>query len=78
MTLDPSRPPSLDPDVRVYERLAELERQMREIRAYMQGGALQQVPVVDALPTAGRKGRVVMLATDNLLYRDDGTSWALV
>jgi len=78
MSLDPYRPPGVDPNLRLYERIADLERQVRELRAYVQGGSVQQVPVVDALPTAGRKGRLVMLDSDNLLYRDTGTAWALV
>ncbi|HXH88253.1 MAG TPA: hypothetical protein VNI55_06565 [Gaiellaceae bacterium] len=78
MPVDPYVPPQLDPGARIYERIAELEARMRAIESYLQGGATQQVPVVFVLPTAGRKGRVVMLDSDNLLYRDTGAAWVAV
>ena len=78
MPVDPSQPPQLEPSARVYQRLADIEARMRAVESYLQGGATQQVPVVSALPTAGRKGRVVMLDSDNLLYRDTGAAWVAV
>jgi hypothetical protein len=75
MPVDPYRPPSLDPGARVYERLADLEQRLRNMEAYLQGGTVQQIPVVTALPVAGRAGRLVMLDSDKLVYRDTGVTW---
>jgi hypothetical protein len=45
------------------------------MEAYLQGGTVQQIPVVTALPVAGRAGRLVMLDSDKLVYRDTGVTW---
>lgn len=68
-------PPATSSDARIAARLAALERDMRQITSYMTGGSTQQFPVVTALPTAGRKGRAVVLSTDSKLYIDNGASW---
>ncbi|MFP8488745.1 hypothetical protein ACKGJO_06545 [Gracilimonas sp. Q87] len=36
---------------------------------------ISAIEKVDALPTAGNAGRVVLLSTDNTLYRDTGIEW---
>jgi hypothetical protein len=59
----------------VADGLAALERRIRTLEGYLSGGTVQQVPVVLNLPTAGRKGRLVILDSDSKLYRDTGTSW---
>jgi hypothetical protein len=73
--MDPYRPPQLDPGARLYERLAALEQEVRNISSYLQGGSVQQIPVVLSLPPAGRKGRIVMLDSDNVVYKDTGAAW---
>jgi hypothetical protein len=65
----------MEPGARVYERLADLEQRLRNMEAYLQGGTVQQIPVVTALPVAGRAGRLVMLDSDKLVYRDTGVTW---
>lgn len=37
--------------------------------------ALKALEVVSALPVAGTAGRMVLLSTDLLVYRDTGTAW---
>ena len=37
--------------------------------------ALKALEVVAALPAAGTAGRLVLLSTDMLVYRDTGTVW---
>ncbi len=78
MPVNPEIPAARDPGARVAERLAAVERDLREIRSVLQGGAVAQVPVVPVLPAAGRQGRVVMLATDTNLYKDTGSAWVIV
>lgn len=78
MPFDPAQPPQLEPGRRVYQRLSELEGRLRSVESYLQGGATQQVPVVAALPTAGREGRVVKVAGDNRLWVDTGSAWVAV
>jgi hypothetical protein len=75
MGINPAAPPSLDPQARLMDRIATLERKMRTIEGFLSGGSVQQVPVVDVLPTAGREGRQVYLSTTNKLYLDNGASW---
>lgn len=75
MPLDPYRPPQLDPHARLLDRIAELERQMRSLLAFLQGGCVSQIPVVDALPSAGREGRLLGLSTNGKVYYDNGSSW---
>lgn len=77
MPVDPAVPRSLDPTVRMAERLADVERQLRALAGYLQGGAVQQVPVVDSLPAGVREGRWVKLR-GGLLYVDEGGSWRAV
>lgn len=50
-------------------RVAALES--RPSRAEEAGG----VALVDALPPAGKKGRVVFLTADNKFYGDTGATW---
>jgi hypothetical protein len=76
--VDPYRPPSLDSGARVYDRLADLEQRLRNIEAYLQGGTVQQVPVVAALPAAGREGRVLKVSGDSRLWVDTGVAWEAV
>lgn len=75
---DPRRPPAQTPDARTSTRIGKLERHVRTLLGYINGGSVQQVPVVASLPTAGRKGRLVILDSDNKLYRDNGSSWVAV
>jgi hypothetical protein len=75
---DPRRPPAGTPQERSSERIAALERRIRNLESYLNGGAVQQIPVVAALPAAGRKGRAVILDSDSKLYRDNGSSWVLI
>jgi hypothetical protein len=39
------------------------------------GSGLRVPEIVSALPAAGTQGRIVLLTTDNKLYRDTGTAW---
>ena len=78
MPIDPAQPGAASADGRMAERLAALERSVRVLESYLQGGALGRVPVVDSLPPAGSVGRVYMLSGDLLLYRDTGSAWLLV
>lgn len=71
MPVDPSIPQAGTAEGRLYERVAALERQLADLQTHSQG----EVPVVAALPTAGRVGRVRILASDGHLYRDIGTGW---
>lgn len=75
MPLDPYMPPAGTPSERLADQIADLNRRLKNIEAFLQGGAVQQFPVVDALPTPGRKGRAVVLSSDSKLYVDNGTSW---
>lgn len=74
MPLDPWIPPGTSPDARLADRLAKLEREVRDLQRFLAGGGIQ-APVVTALPTFGRKGRLVVLASDNKLYLDTGAAW---
>jgi hypothetical protein len=76
--IQPGRPPATSHDARVAERLAALERRVRTLEAYFSGGSTQQVPLVQSLPSPGRKGRLVMLAGDGKVYRDTGAAWTAV
>jgi hypothetical protein len=75
MAVDPTIPPSSNPDDRQNQRLAQLERKVRALEALVAGGA-NQIAVVTALPTAGRQGRIVVLTSDHKLYVDTGSAWA--
>jgi hypothetical protein len=77
MPVDPAIPSSNNPDIRMMERLAALEREVGTLKRQLQGQAVSQIPVVTTLGTAGRIGRIVMLRSDQKLYRDTGTSWVL-
>jgi hypothetical protein len=77
--LNPKRPPSLDPDSRASDRIAALERRLRTLEGVQSGGSTQNSsPLVTALPTAGRKGRTVILSSDGKLYRDSGSAWVAI
>jgi len=75
MSLDPSAPPPSGTDERQALRIASLERRIRTLEAYIAGGG-SQLPVVSALPTAGRKGRILFNAGDGKVYADTGSSWS--
>lgn len=75
MPLNPAIPPPDDPMSRFADSLANLDRRLRNIEAFMQGGVTSQIPVVAALPAAGRKGRLLMLASTSAIYKDNGSSW---
>jgi hypothetical protein len=75
MPIDPASPPSGDSQLRLLERLANLERELRTIKSTLSGGATAQLPVVAALPPAGRLGRLLILSTDGHVYRDTGAAW---
>lgn len=75
MPIDPSIPDSIQPDVRTLAKISNLERRVQTLESQLQGGAVPSVPLVSALPGAGRKGRVVMLVSDFKLYADTGTAW---
>jgi hypothetical protein len=59
--VDPAIPSSNNPNVRMMERLATLERELATLKRQLQGQAVSQIPVVTTLGTAGRIGRIVML-----------------
>jgi hypothetical protein len=75
--VDPAIPSSNNPNVRMMERLATLERTVSTLQRQLQGQAVSQIPVVTTLGTAGRIGRIVMLESDQKLYRDTGAAWVL-
>jgi hypothetical protein len=77
MPVDPAIPSSNNPDIRMMERLAALEREVGTLKRQLQGQAVSQIPVVTTLGTAGRIGRIVMLRSDQKLYRDTGAAWVL-
>lgn len=76
--LNPRRPPSGTPEGRTADRLAALERRFKTLEGSYSGGASMTIPVVTSLPTAGRKGRLVILDSDSKLWRDNGSSWVAV
>lgn len=78
MPVDPAAPPPSTEAARLADRIGQLERQVRNLTMFMQGGVTAQVPVVSSLPPAGRQGRVLMLASTSALWKDDGASWSLV
>lgn len=75
MPHDPRLPPPDDAMSRLADRLAAVERKQRDMEQFMQGGVTAAIPVVTALPAAGRKGRLVMLASTSAVYKDNGSSW---
>jgi hypothetical protein len=75
MPLDPRVPLPDDPMSRFADRIAGLERELRDLKQFMQGGVTAQIPVVAALPAAGRQGRLLMLASTSAIYKDNGSSW---
>jgi hypothetical protein len=74
---DPYVPPSANPDVRLLERISSLERTVRTLSSFMQGGTTARIPVVAALPAAGSQGRLLMLASDSSIWKDTGATWTL-
>lgn len=75
MPADPRRPSAGSLDERLVARIADLERQVRTMASYVNGGAASQLPVVLALPAAGRVGRALVLRSNGKLYVDDGLNW---
>jgi hypothetical protein len=75
---NPKAPPPTEGLARIWAKLAELDRRLSNSESYFNGGAAAQVPVVDALPPAGRLGRLVILRADGKLWRDDSTTWVAV
>jgi hypothetical protein len=75
MPLDPAVPGATSPEGRLMERLAALEKKVRNMEQYHSGGTTQQFPLVTVLPTAGRKGRAVVLSSNSKLYIDNGVAW---
>lgn len=80
MALKPGIPDPInrDPLQKAYARIADLERRVANLERMLNGGAASQLPVYSALPTAGRQGRIVILATDGKIYRDTGAAWVAV
>lgn len=65
---------------RLWEALLEpmraLERQVADLsRQSARAEVAGAVEVVSALGSAGKKGRLVYLTTDDQIYYDDGTAW---
>jgi len=77
MPVDPNIPPPTSPEDRLADRLARIERELRTLTALVNGGASSQLPVVSALPAAGREGRLVKLQAGGV-YIDTGSSWAVL
>ncbi len=75
---DPHVPFSTDAIGRLHEKIGSLERRLRALETWSSGGSTQQVPAAAALPTAGRKGRVMFNTSDNKLYVDNGSSWVVI
>ena len=75
MPPDPRHPPGSSIEERLLARVVELERQVRVLTGYTNGGSASQLPVVDSLPPAGRIGRAFVLRSTGTLYVDDGASW---
>ena len=77
--INPGQPPPGTIEARTAQRLAALERRLKTLEGLLSGGSSQQpAPVVGSLPTAGRLGRQVILASDGKLYRDNGASWVAI
>lgn len=74
MPVDPAQPPRLSGAGRDAERIASLERRLRALETQLQGGATSAIPVVAALPAAGREGRLLKLASGGV-YVDTGSGW---
>lgn len=60
---------------RLMERVAALENELRELRAYIQGGRIDRIAVVSGLPTAGVEGRLLKVAGTDRPYLDNGSSF---
>lgn len=77
MPVDPGIPPPAGKDANIAARLAQLERELRNLKTFLNGGAGSQFPVVSTLAglPAGRKGRGVFNSSDGKLYVDNGTAW---
>lgn len=78
MPVDPAAPPPSTEAARLADRIGQLERQVRNLTSFMQGGVTAQIPVVSSLPPPGRQGRILMLASTSAVWKDDGASWSLV
>jgi len=75
MPVDPAIPPSSDPQQRQAQKFANLESRLAALERVLQGGVLGQIAVVDALPAGQRQGRIVMLSSDSVVYKDTGVAW---
>ena len=75
MRPDPSIPDSLNPGQRRAQQTADMERRLRRLETFLQGGVAGRIPPVDVLPPPGRKGRIRYLTTDDKVYVDIGSSW---
>ena len=77
MPVDPAIPPAGSGEQRLQERVAQLERRLAALEQFLSGGGVQ-IPVVSALPTHGRQGRLLILASDGQIYKDTGSAWTVV
>lgn len=75
MALNPALPEPTGQAQRLVTEVAALMRRVETLERALQGGTASAHPVVDALPAAGRAGRVLMLASDGKLYADTGAAW---
>lgn len=75
MPIDPAVPESTHANLAQAQRIANLERRIRNLEAQTQGFVSGGFPVVTALPPFGREGRAVVLHSDHKLYIDTGTAW---
>jgi hypothetical protein len=75
MPINPAHPDPLAPPDRVAGQIAALERRLQALERQFAGGSSAAFPVVDALPTPGRAGRAVVLASNKKVYVDDGAAW---
>lgn len=77
MAVDPFIPRTPGVEANIAERLASLERTVRTLSTFLNGGASGQVPVVASFASlpAGRRGRVAFNSSDGKLYVDNGSSW---
>ncbi len=72
---DPFAPLNPEPGAQVWQRLAALERKLRELETSTVAAA---IPVVAALPAAGREGRVMKVSGNPSLWLDTGAAWVAV
>jgi hypothetical protein len=75
---NPAHPPAMDADHRLAQELSDLKEQMRALSTAVQGFAVNSVPVVDVVPTAGRAGRVLFETSTGQFKGDTGTAWVIL